>query len=221
MGSFYLVVKRVVDIALSIIMVLILIIFLPLLIIVAISIKLDSKGPIFFKQKRSGYKGKPFMLYKFRTYPMDHDCFYCVGEKENLTKVGKILRKLSIDELPQIINIVKGDMSFVGPRPWVVENMQYYTEEQKKRLDVLPGLTGYAQINGRKHLDMITRIEYDLYYVENISLWLDLKIIFKTIGLIFINSEHNRLEGNTPKTEIEELQENYQKVTGIKSEEQK
>ena len=211
MKNLYLIVKRILDIILSLLIIIAGIFFWPLFLIIIISIKIESKGPVFFKQERTGYNSKPFYLYKFRSYSINHDCF-CQDEDCDLTKVGKILRKFSIDEIPQVINVLKGDMSFIGPRPWMVENLQYYTEEQKRRLDVLPGITGYAQVNGRKNLDMMKRIEYDIYYVDNMSFKLDLEIFFKTISLILIKREGNRIVEKTPKAELEELKTNFLKV---------
>ncbi len=135
------IIKRIADIILATFA---LILCSPIMLISAILIKVDSKGPVIFKQKRVGYKGKSFNIYKFRT--MYHDVKF--GENKP-TKVGNILRKTSIDELPQLVNIIKGDMSFIGPRPWITEYSKYFTEKEKKRWDVLPGLSGYAQIKGR------------------------------------------------------------------------
>lgn len=163
-----------------------LIILSPLLLIVAIAIKIESKGPVIFKQERVGLKGKVFEIYKFRSM--------CVGAEKGgvyetkgdarVTKVGKFIRKTSIDEFPQFINIIKGDMSIIGPRPTLTYHpwpFEKYTEEQKKRFNVRPGVTGWAQINGRKDVHWDRRIEYDVEYVENLSLFFDLKIFFKTI----------------------------------------
>lgn len=180
---FYRKIKRLLDIVLSIIG---LIILSPILLIVAIAIKFESKGSIIFKQERLGLNGKVFKIYKFRSM--------CVGAEKGgvyetkgdarVTKVGKFIRKTSIDELPQFVNIIKGDMSIIGPRPTLTYHpwpINEYTEEQKKRFDVRPGVTGWAQVNGRKELPWDKRIEYDVEYVENLSFGFDLKIFFKTI----------------------------------------
>ena len=121
-----------------------------------------------------------------------------------MTKTGEIIRKLSLDELPQFINIFKGEMSFVGPRPWIPEYFEYMTENQKQRVAVLPGLTGLAQVNGRNGLSVIDKINYDLVYVEKYSLFEDLKIFFKTIATVF-KKEHAAIEKSGIKTEIETL----------------
>ena len=160
---------------------------LPLLIIAMVFIKLDSPGPVVFKQERVGYNQKIFFVRKLRT--MDtrtHDKFgNLLRDRERVTKSGKIIRKLSLDELPQFINILKGDMSFVGPRPLLVRYLPYYDEREIHRHDVRPGITGLAQINGRGFLQWEERFEYDLYYVENMSFFLDIKILLRTIISVF------------------------------------
>ena len=156
----------------------------PIMLIVAIAIKLDSKGPAIFKQVRSGKNNKEFMLYKFRSMSCNND-FYDKTKEDQVTKVGSFIRKTSLDELPQLINILKGEMSFIGPRPWVVDYAKYFTEHQMRRLEVLPGITGLAQASGRNAISILDRINLDVEYVDNINLLLDIKIIFKTIiGII-------------------------------------
>lgn len=160
----------------------------PLLIVVSILIKIESPGPIIFKQKRLGKDGKVFTIYKFRTMcdnAVSKGSGIFISENdERITSIGKILRKTSIDELPQLINILKSEMSFVGPRP-PLENHPYYYENypevQKKRFNVLPGITGYAQAYGRNQLTWPERIIMDVYYYENYSLLFDLKIALATI----------------------------------------
>lgn len=184
-------IKRIIDILISLIGIIIL---FPLFLIVAIFIKIDSKGPIFFKQKRLGKSGKEFEIIKFRSM--------CVGaEKQGtgqysyqgdprVTKIGNILRKTSIDELPQFINILKGDMSLIGFRPPLTYHpwkYSEYTEEQKKMFNIKPGVTGWAQINGRKEVEWSKRIEMNIWYVENISFLLDLKIFLLTIKKVLTN----------------------------------
>ena len=174
----------------------ILICAIPMLII-AIAIKIDSKGPIIFKQERIGKKGKVFHIYKFRSM--------CVGAEKTgsgvysgkgdarVTRVGKILRATSLDELPQFFNLLKGDMSLIGPRPPLTYHpweWEKYTEEQKKMFDVRPGITGWAQVNGRKGVEWNKRIQLNVWYVEHISLWLDVKIFFKTIFKVFSNADN-------------------------------
>lgn len=156
----------------------------PIMLIVAIAIKLDSKGPAIFKQIRSGKNNKEFMLYKFRSMTCNND-FYDKTKEDQVTKVGKFIRKTSLDELPQLFNILKGEMSFIGPRPWVVDYAKYFTDEQMRRLEVLPGITGLAQSSGRNAISILDRIKLDVEYVDNMNLILDIKIIFKTIiGII-------------------------------------
>ena len=178
--------KRIIDIIISII----LLIFLsPLLLIISILIKLDSKGPVIFKQKRIGKNGDPFIMYKFRSMVKNaakKGAKYRVTKNDKrITKVGKILRKTSLDELPQLFNVLLGDMSLVGPRPTLDFIVNEYNDYQKKRLKVKPGITGLAQINGRQSLSWEEKIEYDILYIKNYSIWLDIKILFKTIFVIF------------------------------------
>ena len=165
-----------------------LLILSPIFIIIAIMIKIDSKGPVFFRQERLGKDGKVFRIYKFRTMI---DGAINMGAKLHtyegdyrITKIGNILRRLSIDELPQIINILKGEMSFIGPRPpvpYYPRQYKEYTDEQKKRFLVKPGITGMWQVSGRNDVDFEERLKLDEYYVRNWSLWLDIVIILKTI----------------------------------------
>ena len=156
----------------------------PIMLCVAIAIKLDSKGPAIFKQIRSGKNNKEFMLYKFRSMTCNNN-IYDKSKEDQLTKVGSFIRKTSLDELPQLFNILKGEMSFIGPRPWIVDYAKHFTDEQMRRLDVLPGITGLAQSSGRNAIGIIDRINLDVEYVDNMSLLLDIKIIFKTvIGII-------------------------------------
>lgn len=191
---FYLKVKRFLDIILSFLGIVIL---SPVFLFTAAAIKLDSPGEIIFKQQRIGLNGKVFNIYKFRSM--------CVGAEKTgtgqysfkgdprVTKVGKVIRALSIDELPQFFNILKGEMSIIGPRPtltyhpWKFED---YTNEQKKRFLVRPGVTGLAQINGRKDISWDKRIEYDIEYIENMSFFNDFKIFFKTIIKILMRADN-------------------------------
>lgn len=175
-------IKRVLDVIISLIL---LIGTLPITLVAALLIKIDSKGPVLFKQERTGYKGKNFKAYKFRTMKVEtsingkeltHD--------ERVTKVGKVLRKLSIDELPQLLNVLKGEMSLVGPRPWIPEYFMYFSKEQKRRCDVLPGITGLAQAMGRNNLDIFQKINYDIQYVDGISFKMDCKVIIETIKTV-------------------------------------
>ncbi|MBM4761464.1 sugar transferase [Bacillus sp. B15-48] len=160
-----------------------LVISIPLTVICCILIKLDSKGPAFFKQTRIGKNCKEITIYKLRTMKIES----CdkngkkLRDRERLTRVGKIIRKLSIDELPQLFNILKGDMSFIGPRPLLVRYLPYYSEREINRHNVLPGITGLAQVNGRSYLQWEERFDYDLNYVGNLSFKLDVKILIITI----------------------------------------
>lgn len=158
------------------------------MVIIAVIIRLSGKGPAIFKQQRSGKNAIPFTLYKFRTMRIDVDPFGASPKSEKdlrLTKIGVFLREYSLDELPQLLNILKGDMSLVGPRPLYVAQIAEWNDRQKRRLEVKPGLTGLAQISGRGELTIEEKLEYDVQYVEQASLGLDLKIICKTFTQVF------------------------------------
>lgn len=191
------VVKRIIDFILALCGLIVLII--PM-IIVAIAIKLESKGPVIFKQDRLGYKGKVYKMYKFRSM--------CVGAEKTgsgvysdkndarVTKVGKFIRATSIDELPQLVNVLKGDMALIGFRspltyhPWTWDR---YTEEQKKMFNVRPGITGWAQVHGRKTVEWNKRIELNVWYAENVSFLLDLKILFMTVFKVLTNADNENV----------------------------
>jgi undecaprenyl phosphate N,N'-diacetylbacillosamine 1-phosphate transferase len=161
---------------------------LPVFVVIAIAIKLNSKGPVVFRQERVGKNGRPFIFYKFRTMKTEVDPFGPspkAADDLRLTKVGKILREYSLDELPQLFNVLKGDMSIIGPRPLYVSQMAEWDERQKKRLLVKPGLTGLAQISGRGELTREEKLELDVKYVETASFWLDLKIVLATVTQVF------------------------------------
>lgn len=166
-----------------------LILLSPIFLIVIVLIKIDSKGPALFTQKRVGKEGKEFKIFKFRTMLTFEDSFYPDGSPienyDRVTKVGNILRKTSIDELPQLINIFIGDMSIVGPRPTLSYQVEKYDDNQARRLKVKPGLTGLAQVNGRNSLSWEQKIQYDIDYVEHITFLSDLKIILKTFVVVF------------------------------------
>ncbi|MDQ0859282.1 sugar transferase [Bacillus sp. V2I10] len=177
--------KRIFDLAASII---ILILFSPILITVTILVKNKLGSPIFFKQQRPGLFGKPFYFYKFRTMTDEKNEFgELLHDQYRLTSFGKFLRKTSIDEFPQLINVIKGDISLVGPRPLLMEYLPLYIGEQKKRHLVKPGITGWAQINGRNSISWEEKFELDVWYVENQSFFLDLKILFLTIKKVIIS----------------------------------
>lgn len=153
------------------------------MIIIAIAIKLESKGPALFKQTRTGKDGIDFTLYKFRSMTVDNNVLN-FKEENKITKVGKFIRKTSLDELPQLLNVLKGDMSLIGPRPWIVEYYQNFTNYQKRRVAVRPGITGLAQATGRNNLSIFEKIEYDIEYVEQCSLLEDLKVLGMTIKTV-------------------------------------
>lgn len=187
-------IKRLIDMVFSLI--LLILGFTPLL-IVAIIIKLESSGPALFKQNRLGLNGKEFEIYKFRSMIVGAERtgsgVYSMKGDPRVTKVGKFIRATSIDELPQLINILKGDMSFIGPRPTLIYHpwkLEEYTEKQKRRFDVRPGVTGLAQVKGRKEIPWEERIEYDVYYVNNLSILLDFKILLKTIKKVILMKDN-------------------------------
>ena len=194
MRGFYRAVKRFLDVTASFLG---LVLLSPLLLAVSILLKTDSRGPVIFRQKRIGRNGKVFEIYKFRSM--------CVGAEKTgsgvysrkgdarVTRIGKILRATSIDELPQLLNILKGEMSFVGPRPpltyhpWKYEE---YTDFQKRMFEVRPGITGWAQVNGRKDVEWHKRIELNVWYVDHMSLLLDIKIMFMTAFKVLTNADN-------------------------------
>ncbi|AVQ44385.1 sugar transferase [Clostridium botulinum] len=192
----YFVIKRIVDLLGSIIG---LILLSPILIIIAIAIKLDSKGPIFFIQERVGKDGQVFNMYKFRSMVIDAEekLFGLKDQNEmsgpmfkmrndpRITKVGKFIRKTSIDELPQLFNVLKGEMSLVGPRPNLPREVIKFTDYQKDKLLVKPGLTCYWQVTGRNNIDFEQWIELDIKYIRERNTWTDIKLIFKTVRVLF------------------------------------
>jgi undecaprenyl phosphate N,N'-diacetylbacillosamine 1-phosphate transferase len=158
----------------------------PIFIVVALLLAFFQNGKVFFTQKRPGLNEKIFLLIKFKTMRDDKDGNgELLPDDQRLTWIGKIVRKTSMDEIPQLLNIIKGDMSFIGPRPLLVEYLPLYNEEQSKRHLVTPGITGWAQINGRNTISWQKKFEYDVWYVKNQSFLLDLKIIFMTIFKVF------------------------------------
>lgn len=189
-------IKRILDIVLSLIGIVILI---PIYLIIAIAIKMDSKGPIIFKQIRVGKDRKEFTIYKFRTMvvsaeskrkleidPENMDNFVFQSKTDNrITKVGKFLRNSSLDEIPQLFNVLFGNMSLVGPRPEIPEVVKYYPKGYYQRLLVLPGITGLAQVSGRGEIELGKTIFYDLTYINNFSIWFDVKILFDTVFKVF------------------------------------
>lgn len=195
-GFTYEFIKRLADIVLSLLG----IIFLsPVFIIVAIAIKLDSKGPVLFIQDRCGKDGKVFKFYKFRSMVVDAEeqlsklkdknemsgPVFKIKDDPRITKVGKFIRKTSIDELPQLFNVLMGDMSLVGPRPPIVREVKQYTPYQRQRLLVKPGLTCYWQVMGRNNIDFNEWVELDIKYIRERNLWIDFKLICKTFFVLF------------------------------------
>ena len=178
----YVKVKPFLDIFLSI---LIFLLILPFLLILSCAILFSMGSPIFFKQERIGKNNKPFIMYKFRTMrePKDGEN-RLLSDADRVTKLGTFLRKTSLDELPEIINVIKGEMSLVGPRPLLDLHLELFDESQKRRHDVKPGMTGLAQVMGRQSLSFTQRTNLDIKYVDNLSLWLDIKIIVKTILVV-------------------------------------
>ena len=186
--------KRFFDIAASLAAIVVL---SPLMLVTAVAVKLDSNGPVIFKQERLGLKGKVFNIYKFRSMCCGAEHMgtgvYSGVDDVRVTRVGRILRKTSIDELPQLVNILKGEMSFIGPRPPLTYHpwdISEYTPEQMKMFDVRPGITGWAQINGRKDVEWHKRIELNCWYVDNQSLLLDIKILLVTVLKVLKNEDN-------------------------------
>ncbi len=182
-----------------------LIVLSPLMLITALAVRLDSDGPVLFKQQRLGVGGVPFEMYKFRSMCVGAEHtgsgVYSDNSDPRITRVGNILRKTSIDELPQMLNILKGDMAWIGPRPALTYHpWEYseYTEHQKQMFDLRPGITGWAQINGRKEVPWPERIELNIWYVQHVSLWLDLTIIFKTAIKVLTNADNENVGETAP-----------------------
>lgn len=194
--SFYEAIKRLIDIICSFVGILVL---SPLFIIIAIIIKFTSKGPVFFSQKRVGRNGKEFDMYKFRSMVVNAEelkeklaaqnemsgPMFKMKDDPRVTKVGKFIRKTSLDELPQLWNVLKGDMSLVGPRPSLPKEVAQFDEWMYKRLDVKPGLTCYWQVSGRNNIDFEDWMKLDVKYVEEKNLWIDIKLICKTVFVLF------------------------------------
>ena len=194
--SFYEVIKRVIDVVCSFVGVLVL---SPLFVVIAIIIKFTSKGPVFFSQKRVGRDGKEFKMYKFRSMVVNAEelkeklasqnemsgPMFKMKDDPRVTKVGKFIRKTSIDELPQLWNVLKGDMSLVGPRPSLPKEVAQFESWMYKRLEVKPGLTCYWQVSGRNNIDFEEWMKLDIKYVEEKNLWIDIKLILKTAGVLF------------------------------------
>ena len=200
----YIKVKRVLDILISSI---VMVIFAIPMAIIAVIVKIDSEGPIIYKQQRIGKDGKTFFIYKFRTMIVHQEMKEKhLNHKQMVTKVGKFLRKSRLDELPQIFNVLKGEMSLVGPRPWIKEYYDCFTKEQKERCNVLPGITGLAQIKGRNGITIFDKIRYDREYVRKISFKLDVIIALWTIKTIG-NEKNAEISEAGIQEELQELKE--------------
>ena len=170
----------------------------PLFLVIAIAIKIDSKGPVFFKQERVGKNNKIFTLIKFRSMTLSSNLDIDPSKDMiRMTKVGYFIRKLSLDELPQLLNIIGGKMSFIGPRPLLVDYLSYYTPEQFRRHCVIPGVSGWAQVNGRNAISWEEKFQHDVWYVYNISFIIDLKILFMTLRNILNKKGINNSAGKT------------------------
>lgn len=175
--------KRIIDVIAGIVG---LVILSPVIVILAIFVRVKLGSPVLFRQQRPGLEGRPFWLFKFRTMTDQRDAAgHLLPDDQRLPAFGRFLRSASLDELPELFNVLKGDMSIVGPRPLMMKYLSRYTPEQARRHEVKPGITGWAQVNGRNAISWEDRFKLDVWYVDNWSLWLDLKILVKTIVLVF------------------------------------
>lgn len=187
--------KRFIDIVISAIA---LVLLSPLFLIIAYKVKKNLGSPVLFHQVRPGLHGKPFEMIKFRTMKGSRDqSGELLPDTDRLTPFGLKLRSTSLDELPELLNVLKGDMSLVGPRPLLMEYLPLYSEEQARRHDVRPGITGYAQVNGRNAISWEEKFKLDVWYVENQSLCLDIKIILKTLKVVFFRQDINDTSGHS------------------------
>ncbi|MDD2497428.1 MAG: sugar transferase [Desulfitobacteriaceae bacterium] len=186
-----------------------LVLFSPIIVVTALGVRFRLGKPVFYKQERPGLYGKPFYFYKFRTmidaYDSDGNL---LPDEQRMTPFGRLLRKYSIDELPQLLNVIKGDMSFVGPRPLLMEYLPLYSPEQERRHEVRPGITGWAQVNGRNDISWEEKFKLDLWYVENKSLWLDLKILILTFIKV-LRCEGINQKGHATMPEFRGNKENF------------
>jgi len=153
----------------------------PVMLMVGLLVRMRLGSPVIFRQQRPGFRGKPFWMYKFRTMTEAQDQNgSLLPDEQRLTSLGRFLRATSLDELPELLNVLKGDMSLVGPRPLLMEYLPFYSAHQNRRHEVLPGITGWAQVNGRNAITWDEKFDLDIWYVDNLSLWIDIKIIFFT-----------------------------------------
>lgn len=183
-----------------------------LMLILAGLVKVTSPGPVLFKQQRLGKNGKTFWMYKFRSMCVgaEKQGVYSDNKDKRVTPVGKILRALSLDELPQLFNILKGDMALIGPRPPLTYhpwNLEDYTEEQRRMFEVRPGITGWAQVNGRKDVEWNQRILLNVWYVDHVSLWLDIKIFFLTIYKVLANADNENKGATVVQPQLAEKEQ--------------
>jgi len=175
-------IKRLIDLVITVVG---LVIISPILIIIALLVWTKIGRPIIYKQQRPGLKGRPFSIYKFRSMTDARDAEgNLLPDSERLTTLGRFLRSYSLDEFPELVNVLKGDMSWVGPRPLLMQYLDRYTSEQMRRHDVLPGITGWAQVNGRNALTWQEKFRLDVWYVDHWSIWLDMKILLMTVGKV-------------------------------------
>lgn len=200
--------KRLLDVLLSLC---ILIFLSPVYLVLIVLVRIKLGSPVFFKQERPGLNGEIFTLYKFRTMTDGRDKDgNLLPDKDRLTPFGKFLRASSLDELPEFFNILKGDMSFIGPRPLLVSYLPYYTERESLRHTVRPGLTGLAQVSGRNFIDWDRRLAKDVEYVEGLSFWMDLKVLFLSVKVVLCRSDvaedTSRSEGNFAQIRRERLE---------------
>lgn len=190
----YLYLKRFLDVFFSLIAIVIL---SPLFLVTALAVRLDSPGPVIFRQKRLGLHAQVFEMYKFRTMCVGAESMgsgvYSGADDDRVTKVGRVLRALSIDELPQLVNILRGEMSFIGPRPPLTYHpwpLDEYTSAQMRMFEVRPGLTGWAQVHGRKNVEWDERIRLNVWYIDHLSLWVDIRVLFTTILKVLSNDNN-------------------------------
>jgi sugar transferase EpsL len=192
--------KRSFDFLIAVLAVLV---FLPIMLIVALTVRIGLGGPVLFTQKRPGQAGRTIHVYKFRTMTSERDISgNLLPDDQRLTRLGLFLRKTSLDELPQLFNVIRGDLSLVGPRPLLMEYLELYSPHQARRHEVRPGITGWAQVNGRNAISWEQKFEYDVWYVENCSFLLDLRILLLTVKKVLVGSDISAQGTNTmPKFE--------------------
>lgn len=183
-------IKRLADIMISLV---VLILFFPVWLLVAVLIKVTSPGPVFFLQDRPGKDRKIIKVYKFRSMRLGSEKMVkgveVMRDDDRVTPIGRFIRRTKIDEIPQCLNVLKGEMSLIGPRPERIASLEDYDEEISKRLNMRPGMTGLAQVSGNIYLSLADRYRLDVYYVEHFSLWLDIRILFRTVGVVLLGEE--------------------------------